>query len=111
MLRGALQRPVGEILKQLCEWKKLEVLENEYAGGSCAYGVINSSEVFSIRSSWVFNRKIYDHNIRQTSGTEETLKEETLLAKGYCVSTVSLDEEKVRQYAVWKQVKGRRMNK
>ncbi len=27
ILRGALQKSVGEILHQLCEWKKLEVLE------------------------------------------------------------------------------------
>jgi putative transposase len=30
-------------------------------------------------------------------------------AKGYCVSTVGLDEEKVRKYVKWQQVKDKRM--
>ncbi len=29
--------------------------------------------------------------------------------KGYCISTVSLEEEKVRKYVKWQQVKDKRM--
>ena len=27
IMNGALQRSVGDLLRQLCEWKKLEILE------------------------------------------------------------------------------------
>ena len=54
-------------------------IRNECTRGSCTCGVINPSEVFSIGSSRVFKRKMCDQNIRQTSGTEETILGETLL--------------------------------
>jgi putative transposase len=30
--------------------------------------------------------------------------------KGYCVSTVGLDEEKIRQYVTWQQIKAKKIN-
>ena len=76
ILRGALQKSVGEILYQLCEWKKLEVLEMNVQEDH-VHVVLSIPPKFS--------------------------------AKGYCVSTVGLDEEKVRQYVKWQQIKDRRM--
>jgi len=44
---GALQKSVEEILRQLCKWKKLEILEMNVQEDD----FIDSSEIFGILSS------------------------------------------------------------
>jgi putative transposase len=49
-------------------------------------------------------------NIRQAFGTQEAiLGGRHFWAKRYCVSTVGLNEEEVRKYVKWQQVKDKRM--
>ena len=57
ILKGALQKSVKEIISQLCEWKKVEilemnVLEDQYIGH------ISSTEICGIRNNWFHKGKM-----------------------------------------------------
>jgi len=68
---------VVEIIQQLCEWKKLEVLEK-----NVQLDHIHLKKRYWGRHFWT---------------------------KGYCVSTVGLDEEKILRYVNWHIEKDKRI--
>jgi putative transposase len=109
ILRGALQKSVGEILQQLCEWKKLEILEMNVQEDH-VHVVLSIPPKFSVSEVVGFLKgkcaiKIFDKHLE----LKKRYWGRHFWAKGYCVSTVGLDEEKVRQYVKWQQIKDRRM--
>ena len=98
-----------EIIRQLCEWKKLELLEMNIQEDH-VHLVLSRPPKFSVSEVVGFLKgkcaiKIFDKHLE--------LKRRYLgrhfWAKGYCVSTVSLDKEKIRKYVRWQQAKDQRM--
>ena len=96
-MKGALRQSVDEILRQLCEWKKLELLEMNVQEDH-VHMVVSIPPKFSVSEVVGFLKgkcaiKVFEKHLE--------LKKRDLgrhfWAKGYCVSTVGLDEEKVRQ--------------
>ena len=98
ILKGEIGKTIREIIRQLCEWKKVEILE-----GNIQYDhihlVLSVPPKYSISEFVGFIKgksaiKIFDMNL--------TLKkrywDRHFWSKGYCVSTIGLDEDQIRKY-------------
>ena len=98
VIYGKLKRDVGQILRKLCEYKKIDVLE----GTACEdhihicvsippkYSVSTIVGYLKGKSTMILFER-YSHLRRNFRG-------HTFWARGYYVSTVGLDEAKIRQY-------------
>ena len=109
ILTGGVGNSVRDIIKQLCEWKKIEILEGNVQADHvqlllCVPPKHSISEVvgFLKGKSAI---KIFDRHLelkRRYWGRH-------FWAKGYCVSTVGLDEEQIRKYVRWQLNKDKSM--
>ena len=109
IMKGTLQRSVDEILRQLCEWKKLELLEMNVQEDH-VHLIVSIPPKFSVSEVVGFLKgkctiKIFDKHLE----LKKRYWGRHFWAKGYCVSTVGLDEERVRQYVKWQQKKDERL--
>ena len=109
IMKGALRQSVDEILRQLCEWKKLELLEMNVQEDH-VHMVVSIPPKFSVSEIVGFLKgkcaiKVFDKHLE----LKKRYWGRHFWAKGYCVSTVGLDEEKVRQYVKWQQKKDERL--
>ncbi len=109
ILRGEVKQSVEEIIIQLCEWKKLEILEMNVQEDH-VHLVLSIPPKLSVSSVVGFLKgkcaiKIFDKHLE----LKKRYWGRHFWAKGYCVSTVGLDEKKIRQYVRWQQVKDQRM--
>ena len=109
IVRGALRRSVGEILQQLCDWKELDILEMNIQEDH-VHMVLSIPPRFSVSEVVGFLKgkcaiKIFDKHLE----LKKRYWGRHFWAKGYCVSTVGLDEEKVCKYVKWQRVKDKRM--
>ena len=95
---GNLKRDIGKIIRKLCEYKQIEVVE----GTACAdhihlclsippkYAVSAIVGYLKGKSTMIVFEK-YSHLRRNFRGHQ-------FWARGYYVNTVGLDEQKIRQY-------------
>jgi putative transposase len=98
ILRGELGKTVREIIRQLCEWKKIEILEGNIQIDHI-HLVLEIPPKYSISEAVGFLKgksaiKLFDFHLelkRRYWGRH-------FWAKGYCVSTVGLDEAQIRNY-------------
>jgi len=109
ILKGDVKQSVEEIINQLCEWKKLEILEMNVQEDH-VHLVLSIPPKLSVSSVVGFLKgkcaiKIFDKHLE----LKKRYWGRHFWAKGYCVSTVGLDEKKIRQYVRWQQVKDQRM--
>ena len=109
IMKGALRQSVDEILRQLCKWKKLELLEMNVQEDH-VHMVVSIPPKFSVSEVVGFLKgkcaiKVFDKHLE----LKKRYWGRHFWAKGYCVSTVGLDEEKVRQYVTWQQKKDERL--
>ena len=101
ILNGEIGESVCEIVGQLCEWKKLEILERNVQADH-VHLVMSVPPKYSIAEIVGFLKgksaiKIFDRHI----ALKKRYWGRHFWAKGYCVSTVGLDEEKIRKYVRW----------
>jgi len=98
ILKGEIGKSVREIIRQLCEWKKVEILEGNIQHDH-VHLVLSVPPKYSISEFVGFIKgkgaiKIFDMNL--------TLKRRYwgrhFWSKGYCVSTIGLDEDQIRKY-------------
>jgi putative transposase len=98
ILKGEIGKTVREIIRQLCEWKKVEILEGNIQHDHI-HLVLSVPPKYSISEFVGFIKgksaiKIFDMNL--------TLKKRYwgrhFWSKGYCVSTIGLDEDQIRKY-------------
>lgn len=97
VLYGRLRRRVGAILRDLCVQKEIGLLEGR-AVIDHVHMVLSIPPKYSVAYTIGFLKGKSAVRIHR-----ELLKERRMVglhfwATGYCVSTVGLDEEKVRQY-------------
>ena len=109
IMKGAIQQSVDEILRQLCEWKKLELLEMNVQEDH-VHMIVSIPPKFSVSEVVGFLKgkcaiKIFDKHLE----LKKRYWGRHFWAKGYCVSTAGLDEEKVCQYVKWQKKKDERM--
>jgi putative transposase len=103
-LYGKFRRKVGDIFKDLCRQKDIELLEGHLMPDH-VHMCLRVPPKFSIafvigfikgKSAVLIHRKILSK--RRVSGLH-------FWARGYCVSTVGLDEKTIRQYIRDQEVK------
>lgn len=52
ILEGEIGKSVGDIIKQLCEWKKIEILEHNNSSRPYTHGFVISPKIFCFRYSF-----------------------------------------------------------
>lgn len=101
ILKEEVGRSVRDIIRQLCEWKRVEILEGNVQIDHI-HLIVFFPPKYSIAEVVGFLKgksaiKIFDRHI----GLKKRYWGRHFWAKGYCVSTVGLDEEQIRKYVRW----------
>ncbi len=108
VLRGDIQKRCRKLIIQICDAEDVRILK----------GVVSKDHVH-MHVEYPSKLSISDFVKRLKGRTSRRLQDEFpklkkrywgrhFWAKGYCVSTVGLDEDKVRRYVKWQQEKERR---
>ena len=110
ILKGAVQESVTEFIVQLCGWKKLEILEMNVQEDH-VHLLISIPPKYSVSEVVGFLKgkcaiKMFDRHL----DLKKRYWGRHFWAKGYCVSTVGLDEEKIRKYVKWQREKDKRID-
>ena len=98
ILRGEIGLSVRDIIRQLCEWKKINILEGNIQIDHI-HLVLEIPPKYSVSEAIGFLKgksaiKVFDFHLelkRRYWGRH-------FWSKGYCVSTVGLDEDQIRNY-------------
>ena len=109
ILRGEIGLSVRDIIKQLCEWRKIEILEGNVQADHI-HLVLSIPPKYSISETIGFLKgksaiKVFDmhHELKKRYWGRH------FWSKGYCVSTVGLDEEQIKKYVRLQSHKEKRM--
>ena len=107
MLKGDLAKSVRVIIRQLCEWKKIEILAGNVQLDH-VHLVLSFPPKYSVAEVIGFLKgksaiKIFDRHL----ALKKRYWGRHFWAKGYCVSTVGLDEEKIKKYVTWQTNKNK----
>jgi putative transposase len=104
-MTGEVQQYVQTMLRRLCSWKKLEVLEINVQAEH-VHMVLEIPPNFAVSQVIGFLKgktalRIFDkfQQLRKRYWTKH------FWAPGYCVTTVGLDEEQICKYVRWQQKK------
>ena len=98
VLYGKLRRAIGLILRDLCRQKGVELVEGK-AMPDHIHMLLKVPPKYSVAMTMGFLKAKSAIRIhRELLRTKGTLFGRSFWARGYCVSTVGLDEEKTRQY-------------
>lgn len=101
ILSGEVGRSIREIIRQLGEWKQVKILEGNVQKDHI-HLVLSVPPKYSIAETIGFIKgksaiKVFDRHLelkRRYWGRH-------FWAKGYCVSTIGLDEAQIRKYVRW----------
>lgn len=109
ILQGKVGESAREIIWQLCDWKKIEVIEGNIQVDH-VHIILSIPPKYSVAEVLGFIKgksavKIFDRHLE----LKKRYWGRHFWAKGYCVSTVGLDEEKIRKYVKWQLEKDKRM--
>ena len=109
ILQGSVGRSLRDIIRQLCKWKGIEILEGNVQIDHI-HLVLSVPPKFSVSEAVGFLKgksaiKIFDMHLE----LKKRYWGRHFWAKGYCVSTVGLDEEQIRQYVRMQMHKERNM--
>ena len=107
ILKGDVAKSLRTIIRQLCEWKKIEILAGNVQADH-VHLVISFPPKYSASEVVGFLKgksaiKIFDRYIN----LKNRYWGRHFWAKGYCVSTVGLDEEKIKEYVTWQTKKNK----
>ena len=97
-LFGRLRKQIGAILRDLCRQKEVELVEGK-AMPDHIHMLLKIPPKYSVAMTMGFLKAKSAIRIhRELLRTKGTLFGRSFWARGYCVSTVGLDEELTRQY-------------
>ena len=110
IMEGELARNLRDIIRQLCEWKRVTILEGSVQKDHI-HVVLSFPPKFSISELVGFLKgksaiKIFDMHLE----LKKRCWGRHFWARGYCVSTVGLDEDRIRKYARWQLARDKRMD-
>ena len=98
ILRGEVGKSVRTIIRQLCEWRNIEILEGNIQIDHI-HLVLSMPPKYSVSEAVGFLKgksaiKIFafNHELKKRYWGRH------FRAKGYCVSTIGIDEEQIRKY-------------
>ena len=108
ILKGELGRSVRDIIRQLSEWRRIEILEGNVQVDHI-HLVVSIPPKYSVSEAVGFLKgksaiKLFDlhHELKRRYWGRH------FWAKGYCVSTIGLDEEQIRKYVRWQTHKDKK---
>ena len=97
-LFGQIRSEVGKIIRQLCHQKEVELIEGHLMPDH-VHMVLSVPPKFSIAMIVGYLKgKSAIHIHRKLQGVKRGFTGKHFWSRGYCVSTVGLDEEKIRAY-------------
>ena len=101
ILKGDIAKSVRGIIRQLCEWRKIEILAGNVQTDH-VHMVISFPPKYSVVEVIGFLKgksaiKVFDRHL----DLKKRYWGRHFWAKGYCVSTVGLDEEQIKKYVTW----------
>jgi putative transposase len=113
-LKGEAGQSVRDVIKQLCEWKKVEILEGSVQEDHL-HLVLSFTPKYSISEVVGFLKgkstiKVFDIIFDINSELKKRYWGRHFWARGYCASTIGLDEEQIRKYVRWQLKKDRTMD-
>jgi putative transposase len=95
---GSLRPEIGKILRQLCRQKDIELLKGN-AMPDHVHLLLSVPPKYSIANTVGFLKGKSAIRInRDLEGVKSSLYGRAFWSRGYCVSTVGLDEELIRRY-------------
>lgn len=95
---GKMRRRIGEILRDLCRQKEVVLVEGN-AMLDHIHMVLSIPPKYSVAMTMGYLKGKSAVRIhREVMGTKGTLFGRAFWSRGYCVSTVGLDEDQIRQY-------------
>ena len=109
VIYGQLRKGVGEILRELCRQHGVELAEG-HAMGDHVHLCLSIPPKFSVANTVGFLKgksAIQIH--RRYLGKQRNFTGFHFWARGYCVSTVGLDEEMIREYIRNQEVEEKRL--
>ena len=105
---GNLRRGIGVILRDLCVQHEIELLEG-HVMPEHVHMLLSIPPKFSVANTVGFLKgKSAIRILRQYLGVERSFRGFHFWARGYCVSPVGLDEEKIRKYILEQEDEERR---
>ena len=101
IMKGSIAKSVREIIRQLCEWRKIEILAGNVQTDH-VHMVISFPPKYSVAEVMGFLKgkiaiKVFDRHL----DLKKRYWGRYFWAEGYCVSTVGLDEEQIKKYVTW----------
>ena len=107
ILKGDIAKSVREIIRQLCEWRQIEILAGNVQTDH-VHLVISFPPKYSVAEVIGFLKgksaiKVFDRHL----DLKKRYWGRHFWAKGYCVSTVGLDEEQIKKYVTWQMNRDR----
>ena len=107
ILKGDIAKSVREIIRQLCEWRQIEILAGNVQTDH-VHLVISFPPKYSVAEVTGFLKgksaiKVFDRHL----DLKKRYWGRHFWAKGYCVSTVGLDEEQIKKYVTWQMNRDR----
>ncbi len=98
MIFGTLRKAIGGILRQLCEQEGVELVEG-HALADHVHLCLSIPPKYSVANTIGFLKGKSAIRIhREYLGKQRGFTGYHFWARGYCVSTIGLDEETIRQY-------------
>jgi len=95
---GKRRKEIGEMLRPLCRQKGIGLLEGN-AMSDHIHMVLSIPPKYSVAMTLGYLKgKSAVHILRNLTKTQGTLFGREFWARGYCVSTVGVDEERIRAY-------------
>ena len=107
ILKGDIAKSIREIIRQLCEWRQIEILAGNVQTDH-VHLVISFPPKYSVAEVTGFLKgksaiKVFDRHL----DLKKRYWGRHFWAKGYCVSTVGLDEEQIKKYVTWQMNRDR----
>ena len=101
ILNGEIGKSLRAIIRQLCEWKQIEILAGNVQIDHI-HLVISFPPKYSVAEVIGFLKgksaiKLFDRHV----DLKKRYWGRHFWAKGYCVSTVGLNEEQIKKYVIW----------
>ena len=106
---GKRRGQVGEILRQLCRQKDIELIEGN-AAVNHIHMLLSIAPKYSVAMTMGFLKgKLSLRLFQRYDQLGKKYWGRHLWSRGYCVSTVGLDEEKIRLYVKWQEQKEKKV--
>ena len=101
ILKGEIGKSARDIIRQLCDWRRIGILEGNVQIDHI-HLILSIPPKYSVAEAIGFLKgksaiKIFDKNIE----IKRRYWSRHFWVKGYCVSTIGLDEEQIRKYVRW----------